>query len=91
MSFRIEIDAERCKGCALCTTACPRKLLTLDEQGREFPVAVILNKESCVACAMCASICPDIAIKVFSRTRNCYAMQRSRSFAVVEKKVSSGN
>jgi 2-oxoglutarate ferredoxin oxidoreductase subunit delta len=92
MQYLIEIDIDRCKGCALCTTACPRQLLSLSEQesDAEYPVAVIHNKENCIGCALCASICPDIAIKVFSRAPNCYSLQRSRSFAVVEKKVASG-
>jgi 2-oxoglutarate ferredoxin oxidoreductase subunit delta len=92
MPIRIEIDKDRCKGCALCTTACPRQLLSLSDQDSdaEFPIAFIQNKENCAGCALCAISCPDIAIKVFNRTKNCYSLQRSRSFAVVEMKVASG-
>jgi len=92
MQYLIEIDKDRCKGCALCTTACPRQLLSLSEQesDAEYPVAVIHNRENCIGCALCASICPDIAIKVFSRTRNSYALARTRSFVVVKKMVANG-
>lgn len=92
MISRIEIDRERCKGCGLCTTACERKLLSLEEQQSEsgYCCAVIREPQKCVGCALCATICPDIAIKVFSRTRNSYALARTRSFAVVEKRVANG-
>jgi 2-oxoglutarate ferredoxin oxidoreductase subunit delta len=92
MISRIEIDTDRCKGCGLCTTACERKLLSLNgqESEAEYPFAVIQDPQKCVGCALCATICPDIAIKVFSRTRNSYALARTRSFAVVEKMVANG-
>jgi 2-oxoglutarate ferredoxin oxidoreductase subunit delta len=92
MISRIEIDKERCKGCGLCTTACERKLLILDGRQSEvdYSRAIIKDPHKCVGCALCATICPDIAIKVFSRTRNSYALARTRSFAVVEKMVTNG-
>ncbi|MEZ4601765.1 MAG: ferredoxin family protein [Syntrophotaleaceae bacterium] len=87
----IEIDQDRCKGCALCTTACPRNLITLKEQVSEqgFPVARFDDVGNCAGCALCASICPDIAIKVFSRTWNSYSLQRCRAFSVVERRVAA--
>jgi 2-oxoglutarate ferredoxin oxidoreductase subunit delta len=92
MISRIEIDRERCKGCGLCTTACERKLLVLEGQQSEveYPRVIIKAPQKCVGCALCATICPDIAIKVFSRTRNSYALARTRSFAIVEKMVANG-
>jgi 2-oxoglutarate ferredoxin oxidoreductase subunit delta len=91
MPVGIEIDQDRCKGCALCTTACPRHLIVLGERksDAESPVAQIDNDENCTGCALCASICPDIAIKVFSRTWNSYSLQRSRAFSVVKRRVAS--
>ena len=64
---RIEIDVERCKGCGICTTACPRELLYLNDkinaQGHQS--AVVRGGERCTGCALCAEMCPDVAITVF--------------------------
>ncbi|MGE4344820.1 MAG: 4Fe-4S binding protein [Geoalkalibacter sp.] len=66
---QIVIDESRCKGCALCTIACPHGLLqlrkTINKQGF-LPAGMIAGKEDqCTACALCAQMCPDLAIRVF--------------------------
>lgn len=64
---KIEIDEARCKGCGLCTIACPAKLLVLSEkvniQGY-FPVLMTFQ-DKCSGCKLCAEFCPDVAITVF--------------------------
>lgn len=64
---RIEIDELRCKGCGLCTIACPSKLIQLSEkinlQG--FTPATITFQDKCTGCALCAEMCPDVAIDVY--------------------------
>lgn len=82
MFARIEFDASRCKGCALCTTACPRALLQpgeLLDDSAITPVSII-SQEKCFGCAQCAAICPDTAIRVFSRQKNSCTGVASRSF-----------
>lgn len=63
----IEIDEMRCKGCGLCTIACPRKLLQLSGrinlQG--YTPAIMTSRDKCTGCALCAEMCPDVAIAVF--------------------------
>ena len=67
MVNKVTIDEAICKGCALCTVACPHKIVTLDA-GRlnlkGFHPAIITEQEKCSACAMCAIMCPDSAIVV---------------------------
>jgi 2-oxoglutarate ferredoxin oxidoreductase subunit delta len=64
---KIDIDELRCKGCGLCTVACPGKLIVLGEklniQG--YRVVCMTNQEKCTGCALCAKICPDLAILVY--------------------------
>ena len=63
----IKIDELRCKGCGLCTIACPKKLITLSEKvnNQGFRPAETASQVKCTGCAMCAEICPDVAIEVF--------------------------
>jgi len=63
---RIVIDEERCKGCLLCTTLCPKGIIAassrLNRQG--YKVVAVAEMDKCTACASCALICPDCAISV---------------------------
>ena len=63
----ITIDEGRCKGCGLCTIACPKKLVGLRETPNSlgFTVAVFYDTDTCSGCALCAEMCPDVAIAVF--------------------------
>ena len=90
MFARIEIDESRCKGCGLCTVACPRMLLTLGEETNENGYAhpVMIAPEKCVGCALCAAMCPAIAIDVYSRQRNEFTGKLNRSFIIYSRMVS---
>jgi len=58
---------ERCKGCALCVAACPKKIVTMSADrynSKGFLVAECVNMDACTGCAFCAMMCPDVAITV---------------------------
>ena len=64
---KIVINEDRCKGCGLCTIACPQKLVTLKDTPNSmgYTVAVFTGPEKCTGCALCAEMCPDVAIMVY--------------------------
>lgn len=63
----IIIDETRCKGCGLCTIACPKKLVSMSETPNSlgYTVATFRRADNCTGCALCAEMCPDVAISVF--------------------------
>lgn len=65
----IVIDEERCKGCLLCTTVCPKGLIRqsshINRQGYKAAEVPAERMESCIGCASCALVCPDVAIRVW--------------------------
>lgn len=64
---RVAIDRERCKGCQLCISVCPKKLLVVESSYNQkgYAPASIVEAEHCTGCALCAEMCPDICIRVW--------------------------
>ena len=66
MAAKVTINIDRCKGCALCTTACPKKIMVMGTQmnSKGYYYATVTEPEQCIACALCARMCPDCVITV---------------------------
>jgi len=69
---KLVLDRERCKGCLICTSACPKGLL---QKGSEFNskgyfTVYLEDEELCKGCALCAEMCPDIAIEIWAQGKN---------------------
>ncbi|MHC4157460.1 MAG: 4Fe-4S dicluster domain-containing protein [Planctomycetota bacterium] len=65
MAGKITIDIERCKGCGLCVTVCPKNGIVISKYSNKtgyFPARA--NNDDCTGCTVCAIICPDAAIEV---------------------------
>ncbi|MCC7361423.1 MAG: 4Fe-4S binding protein [Anaerolineales bacterium] len=65
---RVSIDADRCKGCGLCLTACQPGVLHLAEttvNARGYHPAQFLDPAGhCTGCGLCAVVCPDVCLIV---------------------------
>lgn len=64
---KVIIDKERCKGCDLCVSVCPKKILRLspDEiNAKGYSPAECIDQDECIACGFCFTICPDFAITI---------------------------
>ncbi len=66
MKGTIQIDRERCKGCALCIELCTKDCISLSEDLnlKGYFVAAFDDQKGCNACRNCALMCPDVAIEV---------------------------
>lgn len=67
MAGKVTFDENRCKGCELCTTACPVKIVIMDKNKiniKGYHPATVSDIEKCIACGSCAKICPDSVITV---------------------------
>ncbi|MPN60850.1 NAD(P)H-quinone oxidoreductase subunit I, chloroplastic [bioreactor metagenome] len=64
---KVTINEDACKGCGLCTTACPKGIVKIAEERlnvKGFRPAEVVDMDKCIGCAFCATICPDAVIKV---------------------------
>lgn len=64
---KIIVNRERCKACALCTLACPKKVILFSQEANShgFYPAELSSETECTGCALCAEVCPDVAIEVW--------------------------
>lgn len=64
--MQVKIDFEICKGCGLCVSACPKKILKIGEKSNKngYFVAVCADNSACIGCCACAYMCPDTAVEV---------------------------
>jgi 2-oxoglutarate ferredoxin oxidoreductase subunit delta len=66
MAIRYRIEEDLCKGCGLCVSVCPKKVLEIAKKVNSkgyFP-AYQARPEDCISCAICCTMCPDTAITI---------------------------
>ena len=64
----IEINEEKCKGCNLCVSVCPKNILeinrkTLNKAG--YYAVEARDETACIGCTNCALMCPDGVIHLY--------------------------
>ena len=64
---KITIDQDKCKGCLLCISFCPKGIIKKGSKLNKRGVNAVELQESdeCLGCALCAIICPDCCITVY--------------------------
>jgi len=64
---KIKIDKQKCKGCFLCISVCPKGMIKessgLNKRGLKY--AEFIERGECLGCSMCALVCPDCCIEVY--------------------------
>jgi 2-oxoglutarate ferredoxin oxidoreductase subunit delta len=61
---RIQIVEDRCKGCRLCPSVCPKDCIEMGSHVNKLGVNPAVYVGGCVACGSCVIVCPDIAIEL---------------------------
>lgn len=64
---KVTINQDRCKGCGLCVSVCPKQVLELNKaklNRKGYNPVEPVKPEACIGCAMCATMCPDCVITV---------------------------
>ena len=64
---KVSFNEDRCKGCGLCVTACPKGIVVLEKEkinAKGYHPATVKEMEKCIGCASCALMCPDTVITV---------------------------
>lgn len=65
--FKVIFDKDKCKGCGLCISFCPKKILDFDPEvnSKGYHPAGITDMTECVGCTSCATMCPDCCISIY--------------------------
>jgi len=66
MAYTYHIDTERCKGCGLCVSICPKHVLAISDNlnAKGYYPVYQAHPEDCNYCALCCAMCPDVAIEI---------------------------
>jgi 2-oxoglutarate ferredoxin oxidoreductase subunit delta len=68
----LTIRVDRCKGCGLCVSVCPKRILVQDQEAVNalgYHPVLLTDATACTSCALCARICPDAVFTVYARPR----------------------
>ena len=62
----IHLIIDRCKGCELCVSYCPRDVLEISAyfNAKGYHPPQVRAGQRCVACGLCEMLCPEFAIFV---------------------------
>ncbi|NLP30416.1 MAG: 4Fe-4S binding protein [Clostridiales bacterium] len=72
MVAKLKFNKEKCKGCELCVSVCPKKILKIDDKNINkmgYHVITVTDMDACTSCANCALMCPDGVISVYRKKK----------------------
>ena len=64
---KVSFRQDRCKGCGLCVSVCPKKIIAIDSavlNDKGYHLAGVIDMDKCIGCAFCATMCPDCVISI---------------------------
>ncbi len=66
--FNVVFRDEKCKGCGLCASVCPKSILEIDSENvnlKGYHPIHMVDIEECIGCCSCALMCPDGIINIY--------------------------
>ena len=65
--FKLEFKRDKCKGCELCISFCPKGVLSIDHavNVKGYRPATATAPEECIGCLSCVTMCPDGVISIY--------------------------
>ena len=69
------IQRSWCKGCRICVTFCPKKVLELDSEDKVY----MKYPEKCIYCKLCELRCPDLVFEIKEVEEGAEAEQKAES------------
>ena len=84
-NYKLSLDKARCKGCQICSLACPKDAIKLEKQpkikGQKAKKAKIdIDLEKCNFCGICDVSCPYGAIKLMVNGEHALSVLDKESF-----------
>ena len=67
------VKNNNCTGCSSCVDACPKKIISLQQNAMGFYVATINNEDKCVGCELCLKNCCVESSPLFTSQKPRYA------------------
>lgn len=66
MKYKHLIDSDRCKGCGLCVSICPKNVLEIASEvnTKGYVPVYQARPQDCIFCSACCIMCPDVAITI---------------------------
>ncbi len=64
----LKFREDKCKGCELCVSVCPKNILAIDTSRvnkKDYRPVICIDPENCIGCGSCALMCPDGVINVY--------------------------
>jgi 2-oxoglutarate ferredoxin oxidoreductase subunit delta len=61
----VTIDVDTCKGCELCITACPPRVLVMSTDVNQLGYRYPRLLAGCTACRACLQVCPDFCFQIW--------------------------
>ena len=55
---KVSFRQDRCKGCGLCVSVCPKKIIAIDSavlNDKGYHPAGVIDMDKCIGCAFCAT------------------------------------
>jgi len=64
--FTVTFREDKCKGCELCISVCPKNILALRDtiNTKGYHPVGVTDQDQCIGCCSCALSCPDGVIRI---------------------------